>query len=83
MWNKLEPVRSYVYTLLVPVLAILVFYGIVSDLAAPLWIALGTAVLGVPAVELARSRVRPVIAQGDYASPPPSQPPTPRGGSWD
>lgn len=63
MWNKLEPVRSYVYTLLAPAVAILVFYGWVGDHAAPLWIALGTSVLGVTGVETARAKVRPVAGE--------------------
>lgn len=57
MWNRYEPVRSYLYTLLAPVVALLVFYGVVSDAAAPLWIGVLTAVLGVPAVEVARKKV--------------------------
>jgi RsiW-degrading membrane proteinase PrsW (M82 family) len=60
MWSKLEPVRSYLYTLLLPVIAVLVYYGLVSEQAAPLWAALATAVLGVPVVEKVRSLVRPV-----------------------
>jgi len=64
MWNKLEPVRSYVYTLLVPVIGVLIFYGVLDDQAAPLWIALATAVLGVGGVETARAKVRPM--RSDY-----------------
>jgi len=41
----MEPVRAYLYGLLAPVVAVLVGYA--------------TAVLGVPAVELARRRVTP------------------------
>lgn len=55
----MEPVRRYLYGLLVPLAAVLVAYGIVDNESAPLWIALATAVLGVPAVESARSRVTP------------------------
>jgi RsiW-degrading membrane proteinase PrsW (M82 family) len=59
-----EPVRKYLYGLLAPVVAVLVAYGIVDGESAPLWIALATAVLGVPAVEVARSNVRPLGAAG-------------------
>jgi RsiW-degrading membrane proteinase PrsW (M82 family) len=59
MWNRFEPVRSYVYTLLAPVLAVLVYYGVVASNAVDLWIALGTAVLGVTGTETARAKVRP------------------------
>lgn len=55
----MEPVRKYLYGLLVPLAAVLVAYGLVDNESAPLWIALATAVLGVPAVEAARSRVKP------------------------
>lgn len=55
----MEPVRAYLYGLLAPVVAVLVGYGFLDNESAPLWIALATAVLGVPAVELARRRVTP------------------------
>lgn len=61
MWNKLEPVRSYVYTLLTPGVALLVFYGVVNSQAAPLWIAGATAVLGMTGVEVARRKVQPTV----------------------
>lgn len=57
---KSEPVRLYLYSLLAPVLAILVAFGVVDSEAVALWIALGTAVLGIPAIELARAKVTPV-----------------------
>lgn len=60
MFAKSEPVRMYLYGLLVPLLAVLVFYGVVDSSAVALFIALGAAVLGVPAVEVARSKVTPV-----------------------
>jgi hypothetical protein len=56
----MEPVRKYLYTLLVPVVAVLIYFGIVDNESAPLWIGLVTALLGVPAVEVARSKVTPV-----------------------
>lgn len=56
----MEPVRTYLYGLLVPLAAVLVYYGVVDNESAPLWIALATGVLGVPAVEVARSKVSPV-----------------------
>lgn len=54
-----NPVRLYVYSLLVPVLAVLLAFGIVDATQVPLYIALGTAVLGVTATETARSAVTP------------------------
>lgn len=59
MFNKTEPVRTYLYSLLVPVLAVLVYYGVVESAATAMWIAVGTAVLGIPAVEVARGKVTP------------------------
>lgn len=56
----MEPVRKYLYSLLVPVVAVLIYFGIVDNESAPLWIGLVTALLGVPAVEVARSKVTPV-----------------------
>lgn len=60
-----EPVRLYLYGLLAPVVAVLVAYGVVDDVTAPLWIALGTAVLGVAATEAARRHVTPVADPRD------------------
>lgn len=41
-----EPVRAWLYRILVAVVPILTFYGIVDDRSAPLWVALGASVLG-------------------------------------
>lgn len=62
MWNKTEPVRSYLYTLLAPVVALLVYYGILNEQGAPLWTAVAVAVLGVGATEIARAKVRPLVS---------------------
>lgn len=59
MLGKHEPIRRYVYSLLAPIIAILVFYGIASSEAAILWLALGSAILGIGATETARARVTP------------------------
>jgi hypothetical protein len=56
--SRTEPVRRYLYSLLGPLLAVLVVYGIVGPTLVPLFIALGAAVLAIPTVEAARSRVR-------------------------
>lgn len=61
----MEPVRKYLYALLLPLVGVLVYYGIVDNESAPLWIALATGVLGVPAVEVARSKVSPVSVRTD------------------
>jgi len=59
-WKDTEPVRLYLYTVLIAGIALLVSRGVVAADEALLWAALGAAVLGVPAVELARSKVSPV-----------------------
>jgi hypothetical protein len=56
---KTEPVRLYLYGLAAPVLALLVYFGLVSTDAVPLYLAVAGAVLLVPAVESARSAVVP------------------------
>lgn len=56
-----EPVRAYLGSLLVALVALLVGYGVLTGEQAALWLAFGTAALGVPAVRKARSRVRPVF----------------------
>lgn len=55
-----EPVRKYIYSLLVPVAALLVVYGILDSETVTLWIGVGAALLGIPVTELARSKVTPV-----------------------
>lgn len=60
----MEPVRKYLYALLVPLTAVLVYYGIVDNESAPLWIAVATAVLGPTAVETARNKVTPYTHMG-------------------
>lgn len=55
-----EPVRAYLYPLLLAVVGVLVGYGVLEQQQGSLWIALGAALLGVPAVEKARSKVTPV-----------------------
>lgn len=60
-----EPVRVYVYTVLAVVIALLVARGVMSAAEAPLWTALVATLLGVPAVETARSKVSPVWTDTD------------------
>lgn len=60
-----EPVRAYLGGLLVALVAVLVGYNILTGEQAALWLALGTAALGFPAVRKARSRVRPVFRRSD------------------
>jgi hypothetical protein len=57
--GKYEPVRRYIYSLLAPIIALLVFYGITTDEAAALWVAIASGVLGIGATEAARARVTP------------------------
>jgi hypothetical protein len=60
--NKLkftEPVRLYLYSLLGPLVAVAVLYGVINDAQGAVWTALATAVLGVAGTEVARSKVTP------------------------
>lgn len=58
-WRAAEPVRLYVYGLLLAVLALLVGYGILTAELVPLWVGLVTAAVMAPGVEAARGRVSP------------------------
>lgn len=60
-----QPVRAYLYGVLVPGEALAVAYGLVSDNTGALWLALGAAVLVVPAAEAARAKVTPVADPRD------------------
>lgn len=62
VWGALrrQPVRTYLYGVLVPGLAVAGGYGLVSDDKAGLWIALGGAILLPFGVEAARGKVTPV-----------------------
>ena len=55
--HQSEPVRLYLYGVLVTVLAGLVGYGVLSGEQMALWSALGSAVLAVPVTEGLRSTV--------------------------
>lgn len=41
-----EQTRGYIYRILTAVVPLLITYGVLDDHSAPLWIALGAAVLG-------------------------------------
>lgn len=60
-----QPVRAYLYGVLIPGEALAVSYGLLSDNQGALWLALGAAVLVVPGVELARAKVTPVADPRD------------------
>ena len=60
MWKDTEPVRTWLYGLLAPVIALLVGYGILTDQHAELWIAVVTAALGITGTESARKQVTPL-----------------------
>lgn len=64
-----EPVRVYLYLVLVAIVALLVSYGIVNDGDRDLWLALGAAVLAVPGIEAARARVTPTAKLPRDADP--------------
>lgn len=55
-----EPVRVTIYAILVPIIGVLVGYGVVNGNEAAYALAAVAAVLGVPATELARGAVSPV-----------------------
>jgi hypothetical protein len=55
-----EPVRLYLYSVVGAILAVLVVYGIVDETTLPVILAAVSALLAVPAVETARSKVSPV-----------------------
>lgn len=58
-WKEAEPVRLYLYGLLLALIALAVGYGLVTAELAPLWIALVTAAVLAPGVERARGSVTP------------------------
>lgn len=62
-----QPVRSYLYGVLVPGEALAVSYGLVSSNDGVLWLALGAAALVVPGVEIARAKVTPTVDPRDAA----------------
>lgn len=55
--KETEPVRLYLYSVLVPVLAFLVLKGVIGGDEMTAYLAVGAAILGVPAVEKARGAV--------------------------
>jgi hypothetical protein len=59
-WAAEEPVRLYVYSVVAAILAVMITYGVVDSTALPVILAAVAAVLAVPAVEKARSKVSPV-----------------------
>lgn len=59
-WAAEEPVRLYVYSVVAAILAVLVAYGIVDETVLPVILAAVSALVAVPAVETARSKVSPV-----------------------
>ena len=69
MWKDTEPVRTWLYTLLSPAIALLVGYGLLTEQHAQLWIALFTAALGVAGTETARRKVTPTAGQGINNNP--------------
>jgi hypothetical protein len=67
-WAAEEPVRLYVYSTVAAILAVLVTYGVVDETALPVILAAVSAIVAVPAVETARSKVSPVPT-GDTSTP--------------
>lgn len=86
-----NPVRLYLYGVLVAGEAVAVTYGLVSANGGALWLGLGAAVLVVPATEAARAQVTPTAAPKTAAGEPAALVATPTpddqlkdppGGSW-
>lgn len=86
-----EPVRLYLYGVLVAGEALAAAYGVVSANLGALWLGLGAAILVVPAAEVARARVTPTEAPRTPAGTPAQLMPVapsdddlkdPPGGSW-
>jgi len=70
---KREPVRKYLYSVAAAVVALLVFYGVLTAAAVPLILGLAVALLALPSpVEALRNKVSPVLDEGD--SPPETVP---------
>lgn len=58
-WKAAEPVRLYLYGVLLAVLALLVAYGVLTAELVPVWVALVTAAVLAPGIEKARASVTP------------------------
>lgn len=59
-WLHEEPVRVYLYSVAVAVVALLLALGIVSGSLVPVILSVVSALLAVPGTESLRSRVSPV-----------------------
>lgn len=68
-WLQYEPVRVYVYGIVLSFMAILIAYGIVDNERAALILAAVSAIIAVPAVEKARSKVTPVAGLNEEVHP--------------
>lgn len=63
-----RPVRKYLYAVTIAAVAVLVAYDVISGEAAPLWLALGAAILGIVAPATAITHMTP--AASDIADSP-------------
>lgn len=70
-WLTSEPVRAYLYTVVVVVVGALVSLGVFSGGIVPVILAIAAAVLGTGVTETIRSAVSPAAPPNE--SPPPSQ----------
>jgi len=61
-------VRKYLYAVTIAVVAVLVAYDVISGDSAPLWLALGAAILGIVAPATAITHLTP--APSDIADSP-------------
>ena len=61
-WLQSREGRKWWYALAIPAVGLLVFYGVISQEAAPLWLALIAAFLGVGSPVMALRNLTPVEA---------------------
>ena len=59
-----RPVRKYLYAVTIAVVAVLVAYDVIAGDAAPIWLALAAAVLGIVAPVTAITHMNPT--EDDY-----------------
>lgn len=64
-----EPVRTYVYGAAVPIVALLVVYGVIDGDKVADWLAVATAILMPAGAEVARSKVSPVAKTQEVDTP--------------
>lgn len=62
-----EPVRRYVYGVMLALAAAGIVYGIIDNTQAAIWLGVASAVLSIPTAELPRAKVRPTSARSQVS----------------